>query len=68
MSKQSATVDLNRAEFVCILAPVESAIKFAGDEGARIMLDIAESYKPEVVKLVTMNSKQLRCVITVERE
>ena len=60
------TSDLSKAEFVCQLAPVESAIKFAGDEGARIMLDISEAYKAEAIKLVTMNGKTLKCVITVE--
>lgn len=66
MTSKPPVVNLSRAEFVCQLAPVESAIKFAGDEGARIMLDISEAYKAEVIKMVTMNAKVLRCVITVE--
>lgn len=53
-------------EFLASFPNVQSAIRVAGDGGARITLDIAESEMPAIVRLMLMRGMVLR--VTVEPE
>ena len=54
------------ATFTATLPPIMSALRFSGDGGCRIMLDVPESEMGEAVKLLMWRQMPLR--VTVEPE
>lgn len=54
------------ATFTATLPPIMSALRFSGDGGCRIMLDVPESEMGEAVKLLMWRQVPLR--VTVEPE
>lgn len=63
MSEQS-----ERVEFVAIIPSIASAIKFAGDEGMRITLDVDGMSEADALPLLAMRGKLLKVVIEVESQ
>lgn len=57
-------MDLNRAEFVCSIPEIQSAIKIGGD-GMRVQFDIPETDKAQGLVLATMTGKRLRVTVEV---
>jgi hypothetical protein len=63
MSEQS-----ERVEFLAIIPSIASAIKFAGDEGARVTLDVDGMNEADMLPLLAMRGKLLKVVIEVESQ
>lgn len=53
-------------EFSASIPAIDSAIKFHGDAGARLMLDVAENNMGAFVRILTMRGKRLRVKIISE--
>ncbi len=54
--------------FLCSLPLIQSAIRIAGDGGARVLIDIPESELPAIVRLVLLRGQLLRVTIEPARE
>ena len=56
------------ATFTATLPPIMSALRFSGDGGRRIMLDVPESEMGEAVKLLMWRQMPLRVTVGPDRE
>ena len=51
------------ATFAATIPPTESALRIHGEEGARLLLDIAESDLPAFLMVLPMRGSRLRVTI-----
>ena len=56
------------ATFTATLPPIMSALRFSGDGGCRIMLDVPESEMGEAVKLLMWRQMPLRVTVGPEKD
>ena len=56
------------ATFTATLPPIMSALRFSGDGGCRIMLDVPESEMGEAVKLLMWRQMPLRVTVKPEEQ
>lgn len=54
--------------FLCSLPLIQSAIRIAGDGGARVLIDIPETEMAAIVRLVLLRGQLLRVTIEPARE
>ena len=54
--------------FLATIPPIQTAIKVAGDGGARVQLDIPESELPAIARLLLARGKVLRVTVEAEQE
>jgi precorrin-6x reductase len=59
-------VSQERVEFLASFPNIQTAIRVAGDGGARILLDIPESELPAIMRLLLLRGMVVR--VTVEPE
>ena len=53
------TMPTSTVQFRATIPPIETAIKFAGDGGARLQLDIADSDIPAFLPVLRLRGKRL---------
>lgn len=64
MKKKEEKAESRVATFPAAIPPTESAIKFSGDGGARLTLDVGEANMGAFVPVLAMRGKRLMVTIT----